>query len=81
MELSKHRSDTHTRVAHGTSNSIAYVTGFFDGVIDSLANGIAEILEDGAFFVSRVVHGAKHGWTRGKYTTDQNHKSTSKHLS
>lgn len=67
MELSKHRSDTHIRVAHGTSNVIAYATGFFDGVVDSLVNGTAEIVEDGVFFVSKVFHGTKHGWARGKF--------------
>jgi hypothetical protein len=75
MQLYRHRADTHTRVAHGTSNVIAHVTGFFDGVTDAAVNGAAELLEDGAFFVSKTIHGAKHGWSRGKYESSQGKNS------
>lgn len=67
MELSEHRTDTHTRIAHNTSNVIAHATGVLDGLVDGLANGATELLEDGAFFVSKTIHGAKHGWSRGKF--------------
>ena len=66
-DLYKHRSDTHTRIAHSVSNFIAHGTGFVDGLADSLANGTAEIIEDVAFFTSKTIHGAKHGWSRGKF--------------
>ena len=66
-DLYKHRSDTHTRIAHKTSNVIAHATGVLDGLVDGLANGAAELLEDGAFFVSKTYHGARHGWSRGKF--------------
>jgi hypothetical protein len=71
MALYRHRSDTHTRVAHGISNVFAHATGFLDGIVDSLANGTGELFEDGAFFVSKVVHGATHGWARGKFPNSQ----------
>jgi len=72
MELARHRSDTHTRVAHGISSVGAYATGVVDGIVDLLANGSAEIIEDGTFFVSKVIHGTKHGWERGKFPSGQN---------
>jgi hypothetical protein len=70
-ELSDHRADTHRKVAHWVSDKIAYATGPIDGVTDAMANGIGELIEDGAFFVSKTFHGAKHGWTRGKFPTNQ----------
>ena len=66
-DLYKHRSDTHTRIAHNTSNVIAHATGVLDGLVDGLANGATELLEDGAFFISKTYHGARHGWSRGKF--------------
>lgn len=71
MELSKHRADTHTRITHGVSNAIAHATGALDGVIDGTINGIGELIEDGAFFVSKTYHGVRHGWSRGKYQSGQ----------
>lgn len=71
-DLYKHRSDTHTRIAHNTSDVIAHATGALDGLVDGLANGAAELLEDGAFFVSKTYHGARHGWSRGKFQGGQN---------
>lgn len=72
MELAKHRADTHIRIAHNTSNFIAHVTGFMDGVFDATANGIGEFIEDGVFLVSKTVHGVKHGWSRGIFPGDRN---------
>lgn len=72
MELSRHRADNHIRVAHGISNIGTYATGAVDGIVDLLANGSAEIIEDGVFFISKVVHGAQHGWLRGKFPSGQN---------
>jgi hypothetical protein len=66
-ELARHRSENHIRVAHGISNIGAYATGAVDGVVDLLANGAGEIIEDAVFFISKVVHGAQHGWKRGKF--------------
>jgi hypothetical protein len=66
-ELARHRSENHIRVAHGISNIGAYATGAIDGVVDLLANGAGEIIEDTVFFISKVVHGAQHGWKRGKF--------------
>jgi hypothetical protein len=70
-ELSDHRSDTHRRVAHWVSNIIAYATGSIDGVVDGAANGVAELEEDVAFFLSKMVSGAVHGWKRGKFPVSQ----------
>ena len=70
--LHKHRSDTHTRIAHSTSNVVAHATGVLDGLVDGLVNGAAELLEDGVFFVSKTYHGARHGWSRGKFQGGQN---------
>lgn len=66
IELHRHRSDVHTRMAHNTSNVIAHATGFVDGVVDGVANGVAEIVEDLAFFASKTKQGVKHGIERGK---------------
>lgn len=71
MELSKHRADTHIRMAHGVSNVIAQATGVLDGIVDGTINGIGELVEDGAFFVSKTYHGARHGWARGKIQPHQ----------
>lgn len=66
-ELSDHRIDKHRRLAHWISDKITYATGPIDGFFDAIANGIGELIEDGAFFVSKTFHGAKHGWARGKF--------------
>jgi len=71
IQLYRHRADTHTRIAHSTSDVIAKATGVLDGLVDGLANGAAELLEDGAFFVSKTYHGVRHGWVRGKYQSGQ----------
>ena len=68
-ELSDHRADTHRKLAHWVSDKIAYATGPIDGVTDAVANGTGELIENGAFFVSKIVHGVKHGWIRGKFPT------------
>jgi hypothetical protein len=53
-------------VEHEVSNVIALGTGFVSGIIDGLANGVAEIAEDLVFGVSKTAHNTKHGWERGK---------------
>ena len=68
-ELSDHRADIHRKLAHWVSDKIAYATGPIDGITDGVANGTGELIENGAFFVSKIVHGVRHGWTRGKFPT------------
>ena len=66
-DLSNNRADTHRRLAHSVSHKIAYATGAVDGITDGLVNGVAEIFEDGVFLISKIIHGAQHGWQRGKF--------------
>jgi hypothetical protein len=70
-ELSDHRADTHRKLAHLVSDKIAYATGPIDGVVDAAMNATGELIEDGAFFASKVFHGVKHGWARGKFPGNQ----------
>lgn len=66
-ELSNSRADTHRRIAHLISGKVAYATGSVDGLTDGIVNGAGELVESAVFFVSRVIHGVKHGWARGKF--------------
>jgi len=78
-ELSDHRSDTHRRVAYWVSDKIAYATGSIDGVVDGAANGIAELEEDVAFLLSKMVSGAVHGWEKGKISHRSGSRSVNQH--
>jgi len=66
IELSRDRDETHLRVAHKTAKFLAHPTGFVDGVTESGLNLVAELEENSAFFISKIYHGIKHGWARGK---------------
>jgi hypothetical protein len=70
-ELSDHRADTHRKFAHWVSDKIAVASGLIDGVTDGVMNATGELIEDGAFFVSKSIHGVKHGWARGKFPGNQ----------
>ena len=66
-DLSNSRAGTHRRIAHLISGKVAYATGSVDGLTDGIVNGAGELVESVVFFVSKVIHGIKHGWARGKF--------------
>ena len=66
-DLSNSRAGTRRRIAHLISEKVAYATGSVDGLTDGIVNGAGELVESVVFFVSKVIHGVKHGWARGKF--------------